>query len=659
VLPVILFHSGLANFSGGFVGVDVFFVISGYLITSIVLGELAEGKFSLMRFYERRARRILPALFVVTVATTVAAWFILLPEDLKELGKSLLAVTLFVSNFLFWSESGYFDTSAEYLPLLHTWSLAVEEQYYMLFPLMAAALFHRSSKAVLVGLTSVALGSFALAQWGASAYPNAAFYLLPFRAWELMVGALAAVYLSNTGLRPPGEDRFSGFFAGVGLVMIGLSVHLYDRATPFPGVYALLPTIGAVLIILFARPQNLIGQLLGTKPLVYIGLLSYSAYLWHQPLFALARRQSLDEPHMSVFLVLSLVTFVLAYLTRHLVEQPFRLTDKVARRSIVIGSGATAAMLVAIAFALYLNKGFPERIEGYAKVTDTFRGQDLAKPCDTEPALPDGLKAGCLLPAATAPALERIDVALFGDSHADAFLPAVVSATTQRGTEAGYVGLGACIPLIGVDVRLGYWPKDVCRTLAQAQYNFAAKTKPRHVLLVGRWNIYLYSEKSASSARKHYLVEAESDPLSKEHSREVFMRALERTVRAYETLGAKVYLVEQVPQQLADPRSVFHRINQRGLWGQDAATEVIERNSVQRASLRERQASLAQLLDRLPPLESFMVLNPEPHFCNESRCPMGDKNGSFYYDRDHLNKRGAELAGAWLLAQLGEAERVR
>lgn len=129
MLPVILFHAGLSSFSGGFVGVDVFFVISGYLITTIVFGELEEGKFSLVRFYERRARRILPALFVVTVATAAAAWFILLPEDLKELGKSLLAVALFASNFLFWNESGYFDTSAEYLPLLHTWSLAVEEQY--------------------------------------------------------------------------------------------------------------------------------------------------------------------------------------------------------------------------------------------------------------------------------------------------------------------------------------------------------------------------------------------------------------------------------------------------------------------------------------------------------------------------------------------------
>jgi len=657
VLPVILFHAGLSSFSGGFVGVDVFFVISGYLITTIVFGELEEGKFSLVRFYERRARRILPALFVVTVATAVAAWFILLPEDLKELGKSLLAVALFASNFLFWSESGYFDTSAEYLPLLHTWSLAVEEQYYMLFPLLAAALFRRGRQAVVVGLGAVALCSFALAQWGATAHPNAAFYLLPFRAWELMVGALAALYLSRGASNPSGVDRFSGVLAGAGLVMIALSIHLYDRATPFPGVYALLPAIGAVLIILFARPHNLVGQLLGTQVLVYIGLLSYSAYLWHQPLFALARRASLEEPQIGVFLALSVATFVLAYFTRHLVETPFRSASKVSRRSIFMGSGVTAALVVVMAFVLYGNKGFPERIDNYAKVADTFRWQDLAKPCGSEPALPTGVQALCRLPEAAAPA--PVDVALFGDSHADAFLPAVVAATKQRGSAHAYIGLGGCIPLIGVDVRAGNWPAEVCRTLAQEQYNFAVKAKPKNVLLVGRWSMYIDREESASSGRKYYLVDAEAAPLSKDHSREVFVRGMERTVRAYEALGAQVFFVEQVPQQLADPRAVFHRINQRGLWGQEGATEVIDRNSVPLASLNERQVHLRQLLDQLPPIDDFTVLSPEKHFCGETRCAMGDKDGPYYHDRDHLNIRGAQYVGAWLVTQLAEAEKAQ
>lgn len=654
VLPVILFHSGLTSFSGGFVGVDVFFVISGYLITAIVFGELAEGKFSLARFYERRARRILPALFVVTLATVVAAWFVLLPEDLKELGKSLLAVALFASNFLFWSESGYFDTSAEYLPLLHTWSLAVEEQYYMLFPLLATALFRRGRMAVVLGLGAVALLSFALAQWGSTSHPNAAFYLLPFRAWELMVGALAAVYLSSATLKPLALDRFAGFLACVGLVMIGLSIHLYDRATPFPGAYALMPVIGAVLIILFARPHNMVGKLLGGKALVYIGLLSYSAYLWHQPLFAIARRASLEEPHINVFLALSVATFVLAYFTRHLVEQPFRSASKVSSISVFVGSGATAVLLVVMAFVLYGNKGFPERIDNYAKVAHTFRWQDLAKPCSSELALSEGVQALCRLPESTAPA--PVDVALFGDSHADAFLPTVVAATKQRDSSHAYMGLGGCIPLIGVDVRAGNWPAEVCRTLAQEQYNFAAKTKPRHVLLVARWSMYIDREESASSARKYYLVEAESDLLSKDHSREVFSRGLERTLRAYEALGAKVFFVEQVPQQLADPRAVFHRINQHGLWGKEDAIETIDRNSIPRASLNERQARLRQLLDKLPPIENFTILSPASHFCSASLCPIGDKNGPYYHDRDHLSIRGAEYLGPWLVLQLAKAE---
>lgn len=657
MLPVILFHAGLAGFSGGFVGVDVFFVISGYLITTIVFGELEKGEFSLARFYERRARRILPALFVVTMVTTAAAWFILLPEDLKELGKSLLAVALFASNFLFWNESGYFDTSAEYLPLLHTWSLAVEEQYYMLFPLLAVALFRRGRRTVVVGLCVIALGSFALAQWGAAAHPNAAFYLLPFRAWELMVGALAALHLSRTGMNPPGADRFSNVLAGLGLVMIALSIYLYDRATPFPGVYALVPVIGAVLIVLFARPHNLVGQLLGMRVLVYVGLLSYSAYLWHQPLFALMRRASLEEPHIWVFLGLTVVTFALAFLTYRFVETPFRSGSKqFSRRSIFMGSGSTASLVVVLAFVLHGNNGFPERIDGYAKVVDEFRWQELASPCHNEAALPAEVEARCRLPDAAAPT--SVNVALFGDSHADAFLPAVVGATKQKDSSPAYIGLGGCIPLIGVDVRAGNWPADVCSTLAREQYNFAVRTKPENVLLVGRWSMYVDLVESASSARKYYLVEDESDPLSKDHSREVFVRGLERTVRSYEALGARVIFIEQVPQQLADPRAVFHRINQSGLWGQEGATELIERNSLPLSSLREQQASVRQLLDQLPPMENFTVLRPEEHFCRENLCAMGDKDGPYYHDHDHLNIRGAEFVSSWLAKQLAEAQQA-
>jgi peptidoglycan/LPS O-acetylase OafA/YrhL len=261
VLPVILFHAGFEMFSGGFVGVDVFFVISGYLITSIILAEKEAGTFSLMRFYERRARRILPALFVVMAACAPFAWLWLLPNDMEDFSQSLVAVSLFVSNILFWGESGYFDTAAELKPLLHTWSLAVEEQYYVLFPLFIM-LTWRLGKRWIAGLLVVTAAiSLSLAQWGAYNQSAATFFLLPTRSWELAIGAFIALYFSQPQ-RMDASDAVKQAASGAGLLLILYGVFAFSKSTPFPSFYALLPTMGAALIILFATPSTVVGMLL-------------------------------------------------------------------------------------------------------------------------------------------------------------------------------------------------------------------------------------------------------------------------------------------------------------------------------------------------------------------------------------------------------------
>jgi peptidoglycan/LPS O-acetylase OafA/YrhL len=231
VLPVMLFHAGFQGFSGGFVGVDVFFVISGYLITSIIIAELDRGTFSIANFYERRARRILPALFLVMICCIPAAWIYLLPIDMKDFVQSVMAVSLFSSNILFWSESGYFDTASELKPLLHTWSLAVEEQFYVIFPLLLMLLWRSGRKRVLMALGVLLAISLAVAQWAATAQPSAAFFLLPMRGWELLVGALAAFHLSRRD-RPllPIWVREAGGWLGLGL--IGWSILVFDQTTP-------------------------------------------------------------------------------------------------------------------------------------------------------------------------------------------------------------------------------------------------------------------------------------------------------------------------------------------------------------------------------------------------------------------------------------------
>jgi peptidoglycan/LPS O-acetylase OafA/YrhL len=278
VIPVILFHAGFEAFRGGFVGVDVFFVISGYLITTIIVSELEQGRFSIVNFYERRARRILPALFLVMLVCIPFAWLWLWPSDMKDFAGSVVAVSLFISNILFWLKSSYFDTAAELKPLLHTWSLAVEEQYYLFFPLFLILTWRLNKRWILMLLTVGGVASLAIAQWASTAKPAAAFYLLPTRGWELLIGAFAAFYLSK-----PNRKEFTRGVAEIcgwiGLALIVASIGTYSKTTPFPGFYALAPTFGAVLIILFASEKTQIGKLMGNRAFVGIGLISYSAYL--------------------------------------------------------------------------------------------------------------------------------------------------------------------------------------------------------------------------------------------------------------------------------------------------------------------------------------------------------------------------------------------
>lgn len=354
VLPVILFHAGFETFSGGFVGVDVFFVISGYLITTIILAELEQGKFSIVNFYERRARRILPALFLVMLVCIPFAWFWLMPSDMKDFSQSLVAVSVFASNILFWRESGYFDTAAELKPLLHTWSLAVEEQFYVIFPLFLMLFWRLGKRWILVMLVLVFVASLVLAQWAAYAKPAAAFYLLPTRGWELLIGAFAAFYLFQANRKEFGRG-LSEFGGWLGVALILYAVFAYSKTTPFPGFYALVPTIGTVLIILFATQQTTVGKFVGNKAFVGIGLISYSAYLWHQPLFAFARHRSLSEPSILVFLALSLCSLVLAYLSWRFVESIFRKRDAIKRKTIFLLSILFSAFFITLGLVGHLN----------------------------------------------------------------------------------------------------------------------------------------------------------------------------------------------------------------------------------------------------------------------------------------------------------------
>jgi peptidoglycan/LPS O-acetylase OafA/YrhL len=362
VMPVILFHAGFSAFKGGYVGVDIFFVISGYLITSIILADLAQGRFSLLGFYERRARRILPALFFVTFACIPVAWWLLLPADLQNFAQSLVAVATFSSNILFWLESGYFDTAAELKPLLHTWSLAVEEQYYLLFPLLLMLLWKAGRRWLWGALAVVFVASLWASAWGVEYSPVATFYLLPARGWELLVGVFIALAMWR---RPaPHASRFVGEALAIGgIVLIAFAVFTYDEQTLFPGLAALAPVVGTGMVILYARDGTLVKRWLSARLLVGIGLVSYSAYLWHHPIFAFAKYRSVDGLDIVTTMVLFFATWPLAYLSWRYVEGPFRNRRNFNRSAILLGSTAGIALLAASGLYGHLSVGVPSRLD--------------------------------------------------------------------------------------------------------------------------------------------------------------------------------------------------------------------------------------------------------------------------------------------------------
>jgi peptidoglycan/LPS O-acetylase OafA/YrhL len=353
VAAVILFHAGFALFSGGFVGVDVFFVISGFLITSIIVEELKTGRFSVLRFYERRARRILPALFTVMAACVPFAYRLLSPDDLKDFAQSLAAICLFASNVLFWGESGYFDTQAELKPLLHTWSLAVEEQFYVVFPLLLLAAWRLGRGVLLSLIGAIAVVSLFISVDEVRNFPSAAFYLLPSRAWQLLVGALASFVADRwqaADVRQPAV-RLAGEAVGWGgMAMIILALFLFDERTPFPGLNAALPTIGTALVLLCASDRTSVGRMLAWRPLVGLGLISYSAYLWHQPLFAFTKHALLADLPTDLAIVLCAATIVLACLSWRFVEQPFRDRSLISRGAVFALSAAGMAAFVGLGF---------------------------------------------------------------------------------------------------------------------------------------------------------------------------------------------------------------------------------------------------------------------------------------------------------------------
>jgi peptidoglycan/LPS O-acetylase OafA/YrhL len=380
VMPVVIFHIAQSFLPGGYVGVDIFFVISGYLISAHILTDVAEGRFNIARFYERRIRRIFPAYAVLLCFVVLGVLFNFLPVETRDFGKAMIAAVASVTNIFFWATTGYFAVAAEQLPLLHTWSLAVEEQFYLVFPVMIMTIHRWARDWLTASVVVILLLSLTLSIIGAYEWPLATFYLLPTRAWELLLGTALALKL----VPPQGRASVRNVCAAIGLLLIVLPMVLYSPATHFPGAAAIPPCLGAALIIHAGESgESMTSRLLSLRPLVFIGLISYSLYLWHWPLMVFQRTDSLlvvsssKTVVRSVVLITSLVCATLSWL---LVERPTRNRAVLPTAPLMAVSGGLAASLVAAGIIMIAAGGFPGRFSPAARAVAAYLDYDTHTP---------------------------------------------------------------------------------------------------------------------------------------------------------------------------------------------------------------------------------------------------------------------------------------
>lgn len=642
VIPVILFHAGFEFFSGGYIGVDVFFVISGYLITSIILEEIRTERFSIKSFYERRARRILPAFIFVSAVTIPFAWELLAPKDLIDYSESLIGAIFFSSNLVFWFQSGYFDIASELKPMLHTWSLAVEEQYYILFPLVLIALKSRSDKIVLYVLVGLFLLSFAVGNLLYFYDKEAAFFLLPARAWEILAGSLVAMIF-----RLCSEKQLSPFVGRLDLIGFILIIGCYfgfDHLTPTSGVYTFIAILGAVLVILFSNPGTIVGKLLANKHIVYIGLLSYSLYLWHQPVLVFSRHLPTEvrsEIHVTYLFIL---IFILSYLTYRFVETPLR--KKVLLKSqagIFKASALSLLLLLSFPIVFYAKDGFASRFnQTYQTLINDIENQNEIRKKSCVPYSDAGIAGACSLGNP-----KNIVGVIAGDSHARALWKPLDD--YLKSIDKGFLALpnGGCPPLRGLS-RLDI-PNNQCYQLNEKNWAFLLENDQiEYVILNARWTIYLEGDRydngeggveSGKPAPVGIVLSGKSVEAD-ENRIELVSEAYKKGIDELSDLNKTIFLIYPLPEAgWHVPRHLKNLIKDDNVITSQVLSHSYD-------AYLKRNQRVIDIFESVDSKENLVRVNSEKLFCNKyihGRCITLHNGVLLYRDDDHLTNIGAEM----------------
>ena len=653
ILPVVFYHAGIKLFSGGFVGVDVFFVISGYLITNIILSDIENKKFSLKNFYERRARRILPALLLVSVICIPFSFLFFKDIYLLEFARSLVSLIFFSSNFLFWSESGYFNTNTEFKPLIHTWSLSVEEQFYILFPIILLFLFNFFKFFTKIFFIILFTLSLLFCVWGSFNYPNATFYLLPFRGWEIILGVLTAIYLYENKIKF--KKVYNEFFSIIGFCLIFISIIFLDSKTVFPGYVALLPTIGTVLLITFCRKGTTLYKVFTIKYLINLGLISYSLYLWHQPILAFVKFYLLNEFSLYHKLFIILISIIISYLSWKYFESPFRNKQKISNKNLllflclpIIIFFSTWGYVVKFSNLDNIYTSKPKQFIGGKKVEyfeSKFDIQINSKNVFYDAIKPKNSKA-------------NIKVLVIGDSHAQGYnLMGEYYADKYQIEWHSYIYTG-CPPIFGyykiynIEQIKSSKIQNECKDQVKIWENFIKENGKYfdYVILSSRWNFMFNHEiYEKKQYRKDALIKNNEIFINNNKiqtlSRSNFTNGLKNTINIINNNGPKVVIFSQPPLLIRNPmrcmgvskisydycaNAKFKSINERGLF-------------VKNTILSENK------LNNIGNL--YLIL--ENYLCDEDKekCISKKNNKLLYKDDDHLS-----YEGVFYISQLWETK---
>jgi peptidoglycan/LPS O-acetylase OafA/YrhL len=625
VIPVVFFHAGFSLFSGGFLGVDVFFVISGYLITSILLRELESGSFSILRFYERRAKRILPALFFILVCCLPMAWLLLTPDELKGFGASLFSVAVFASNIYFWRNTDYFAPAAEDQPLLHTWSLSVEEQFYLFFPFFLLLIWRLWRTKAIPIMLIITLISLALFKIISELYPAAGFFSLVTRMWELLAGAIIAVYHSQRSSAEIIDSPVRHWLAATGFLMISATIVLFDPISSSSLFFTIGAVVGSTLIIAFASEANLTGRALGSKIPVAIGLCSYSIYLWHQPVFAFARSRVLEPLSSNYYLGLCALTLVLAILTLKYIETPFR-RKKDSQSSVFIMASAGLFIVALLGLGAYLGNGLEFRLEkkeaellaNYSNYrSESRRGECFLTSSANSLALEFSDKCyGSRNPASHS-------MYLIGDSHAAALYQSI-NTLLPASFEIIQLTMSGCYPILGN----GKKGPLHCQKLSDLRFGAIKSSEKDVVVLHANWPADQLTD--PTNALKADLI---------------------RTIAlvADKVPRTNIVLIGCVPTWTPTlPKYLL----KKGLLGNDTGNDLIRNPDLEIRNICNNT------LNKLAEEQNISFLNPMNSLCIRDKCryKIKDSHGVDVlttWDQTHLTHQGANLVVEQLLTNLG------